>query len=334
MKVFLTKRSYFTFRGVRSGEIDVLGKSVFMRMKQLLQAEDATSFAGEGVVLDPVYPFLTREKLLSYLEEREGSYRFEGGFLVRPGEKISSVPRTGTGCMGPKLFSLADLPSVLAYAARENAARHIAAGALVEEGAIVGSDVILGKGAIVRSGSLLCGKCVIGEGAEITCSCLKDSEVGAGSTVLSSTLVGAKVGAFCTVGPYAFLRAGSVVEDNCRIGDFVEIKNAHIGKGTKAAHLAYVGDADVGKQVNIGCGAVFVNYDGKKKNRTRVGDFCFIGSNCNLIAPLELGDGAFVAAGSTLTKSLAGEDFCIARAREVIKPMRGKRYYDPSGQQP
>lgn len=330
MKIFLTKKSYFTFRGVESYNLDLLGKSAYTLMKERLSAADEEEFAGEGAVLDPVYPFLTREKLLTYLEGREGSYRFPGGILLRAGEPISETPRMGPVLFGPSLFSLADLPGVLSEAERESAALHLANGALVEEGARVDYTALLGKGSIVRRGSIVRGRSVIGENAELVASDVLDSEIGAGTVVKYSMLLSAKVGKDCTVGPYAYLRAGSEVQGGCRVGDFVEVKNAKIGRGTKVSHLAYVGDADVGERVNIGCGAVFVNYNGREKSRTKVGDRCFIGSNCNLIAPLTIGDGAFIAAGSTLTLDLNSEDFCIARPREVIKPQRGKKYYDPN----
>lgn len=329
MKIFLTKKSYFTFRGIKSADWNVLGKSVYELMRERLCAEEAEKFTGEGIVLDPVFPFLTRERLFYYIDGREGSYRFAGGFVARAGEQTSETPRAGAGELGLSLFSLSDLPAVLAEAAKESAALHIARGALVEEGAQVDYTAVLEKGALVTKGSRVRGRSKIGENAEIVCSDVEDSEIGAGTTVKYSFLTGAKTGKGSTVGPYAYLRAGSVVGDGCRIGDFVELKNASIGNQTKVSHLSYVGDADVGERVNVGCGAVFVNYNGREKQRTKVGNGCFIGSNCNLIAPLEIGDGAFLAAGSTLTKDLSPEDFCIARPRETVKPRRGKQYYDP-----
>ena len=111
-----------------------------------------------------------------------------------------------------------------------------------------------------------------------------------------------------------------VIGKKCRIGDYVELKNSVIGDGCKISHLSYVGDCEMGESCNIGCGVVFVNYDGKDKFKTRVGSNVFIGSNSNLIAPLDIGDGAFIAAGSTLTDSVGGGSLAIARARQVNKP--------------
>lgn len=326
MKICLKKRSYFTFRGKPSYELDLLGKTAYDLMKERLGAEEDDG-KGERIVLFPAYPFLTIEELMSYVEGREGSYSFPGGYILR-GAPMTASPRMQP--LAPGLFTLTDYSNALAYAVRESAKLHMREGALVETGAIVSFTVKLGRGTAVRRGAYVLGNSVVGENAEIGAgSCLKDSTVGEGSTVLSSVLTGASVGKNCEVGPWAYLRPGTAVGDGCRIGDFVELKNAQVGGECKIAHLAYVGDAALGKRVNVGCGAVFVNYDGRTKSRTTVGDGCFIGSNCNLIAPISLGDGAFVAAGTTLTRSLEEEDFCVGRCRETIKTHRGREYYDP-----
>ena len=115
------------------------------------------------------------------------------------------------------------------------------------------------------------------------------------------------------------MRPNSKVGDNVKIGDFVEIKNATIDNGTKVAHLTYVGDADVGKNVNFGCGTVVVNYDGKNKHRSTIGDDVFIGCNTNLVSPVKVNDGAFTAAGSTITDEVPENALAIARAKQVNK---------------
>lgn len=329
MKVCLLKKSFFTFRGIESYDLDLLGKTVYEHMKELLRAEDM-EYDCERVVLYPVYPFLTRERLFSYLDEREGSYCFPGGYVIRSGCPLSESPRKSALPFGRGLFSLADFPSMIARAAQESASYHAGKGALIEEGAEVSFLAEISEGAIVRKGAKIVGKCVIGRNAEIGAgSEIVESEIGADTVVKNSVAIGVKVGERCSVGPNAYLRPGSVIQDDCRIGDFVEIKNAKVGRGTKIAHLTYVGDAELGSQVNVGCGVVFVNYDGKKKTKTIVGDRCFIGSNCNLIAPLTVGDGAFLAAGTTLTHDLGANDFCIGRCRESVKPDRAERYYSP-----
>ena len=137
---------------------------------------------------------------------------------------------------------------------------------------------------------------------------------------------GAKVGRGARVGPFANLRAGAEIGDRCRVGDFVEIKNAFVGEGSKVSHLAYIGDARVGKNVNVGCGVVFCNYDGRKKHFSEVGDGAFIGSNVNLVAPVKIGAGAFVAAGTTVTRDVPAGACVIGRVRqEESEGIRKKR---------
>ena len=181
------------------------------------------------------------------------------------------------------------------------------------------------QGAKIAPGVTIEGQSVIGEGAVIRPGCIiEDSVIGARTEVTASVLTGAKVGEDCTVGPFAYLRKGADIADGCRIGDFVEVKNARVGEGTKVAHLTYVGDCEIGKGCNIGCGVVFVNYDGKRKNRTVVGDRCFIGSNCNIIAPVSIKDGCYIAAGTTVTDDVGKDDLVIGRVRQVVKPGRAR----------
>lgn len=181
------------------------------------------------------------------------------------------------------------------------------------------------QGAKIAPGVIIEGRSVIGEGAMIRPGCIiEDSVIGARTEVTASVLTGAKVGEDCTIGPFAYLRNGADIADGCRIGDFVEVKNARVGEGTKVAHLTYVGDCEIGKGCNIGCGVVFVNYDGKRKNRTVVGDRCFIGSNCNIIAPVSIKDGCYIAAGTTVTDDVGKDDLVIGRVRQVVKPGRAR----------
>ena len=123
------------------------------------------------------------------------------------------------------------------------------------------------------------------------------------------------------------MRPKCVVGDHCRIGDFVELKNSVLGEGTKVSHLTYVGDSDVGVRVNFGCGTVTTNYDGKKKYRCTVGDDVFLGCNTNLIAPVTVGDGAYTAAGSTITDDVPPGALAVARARQENKPGWTKRLF-------
>lgn len=184
---------------------------------------------------------------------------------------------------------------------------------------VVEDTVLISSGAKVMPFCRLTGNTVVRAGAMIEASYLCDTVVEEGSTVVMSHLADSVVGKGSTVGPFARLR-GAHVGDGCRVGDFVEIKNAVMGDGAKSAHLAYVGDAEVGARTNVGCGTVFCNYDGKHKHRIRVGNDCFIGANANLVAPLTIGDGAYVAAGTTVTRDMAEGEFAIGRVRQETRP--------------
>ncbi|QHW32161.1 bifunctional UDP-N-acetylglucosamine diphosphorylase/glucosamine-1-phosphate N-acetyltransferase GlmU [Paenibacillus rhizovicinus] len=185
----------------------------------------------------------------------------------------------------------------------------------IEADVVIGSDTVIYPGTVLRGATVIGEDCVIGPNADIA-----DTTIGNGVTVKHAVSAEAEIGDECSVGPYAYLRPGSKLGIGVKIGDFVEIKNAELGNGTKVSHLSYVGDAKVGKDVNIGCGAITVNYDGYNKSLTEIGDNAFVGSNVNLIAPVKIGDGAYVVAGSTITHDVPENDVAIARERQVNKP--------------
>ncbi|MDF2926288.1 MAG: glmU [Paenibacillaceae bacterium] len=178
----------------------------------------------------------------------------------------------------------------------------------------IGADTVLLPGCSLRGQTVIGGDCLIGPGTEIT-----DSTVGDGVAIKQSVLLEAVVGNKVSIGPFAYLRPGARLADSVKVGDFVEIKNSVIGEGSKVPHLSYVGDSVVGAHTNIGCGVITANYDGFNKSTTEIGDHAFIGSNVNLIAPVKIGDGAFVVAGSTITKEVGANDMAIARTRQVNK---------------
>lgn len=187
----------------------------------------------------------------------------------------------------------------------------------------IGPEVVIGQDTVIEGGCTLLGSTAIGEDCVIGAfTRLVDTTVGNRVQIRQSVLEKAEIGADTTVGPFAYLRPGSVIGEHARIGDFVEIKNAVIGKGTKVSHLTYVGDSDVGEGVNFGCGTVTANYDGRKKHRTVIGDGAFIGCNTNLIAPVKIGDGAMTAAGSTITDEVPDGAMAIARERQTNKLKR------------
>lgn len=187
--------------------------------------------------------------------------------------------------------------------------------AVVEEGAVVFPNNYIGAGSVIKSGAVLRPNNII-----------ENSVVEEGAVVTASVLESAHVGKRAQVGPFCYMRAGAKVGEGCKAGDFVEIKNASLGDGTKASHLAYVGDCDVGAGCNVGCGVIFVNYDGKQKHRSKVGDRAFIGSNSNIIAPVNIGDDAYIAAATTITEDVPEAALVIGRSRQTVKEgkARGK----------
>ena len=191
----------------------------------------------------------------------------------------------------------------------------------------IGNDVTIEAGTTIYQGSLILGKtsigrnCVVGPNSEIFNSTLKD-----GSKLLHSVCYDSTLEENSSVGPFSHIRMNTVVGQDNRIGNFVEMKNSVIGPKTNVAHLTYVGDTDCGGGVNFGCGTVTVNYDGKNKYRTTIGDNVFIGCNSNLIAPVNIGSESFIAAGSTITDSIEENDFAIARAKQVTKKGYAKKF--------
>lgn len=184
----------------------------------------------------------------------------------------------------------------------------------IEESVIIGRDTILHPGVVLQ------GATVIGDECEILGTTrIRDSQISTGVYIDSSLIEESNVGAGTHIGPYAHLRPKSSLGSNVKIGNFVEVKNAIIQDGSKASHLSYVGDADVGKDVNIGCGVVFVNYNGISKSRSVIGDHAFVGSNSNLVAPVEVKEWGYIAAGSTITSDVGEGELSIARARQVNK---------------
>lgn len=157
-------------------------------------------------------------------------------------------------------------------------------------------------------------------------SYISNATIQDGATIDSSKIVDSEVGANTVIGPMSHLRNHTCVASDVRVGNFVEFKNTNFGQGSKCAHLTYIGDSDVGKKVNFGCGVVTVNYDGKNKFRTTIKDGAFIGSNVNLIAPVTVGENALLAAGSTIDKDIADGDMGIARNRVEIKKGYGHKY--------
>ncbi len=191
----------------------------------------------------------------------------------------------------------------------------------------IGKNVEIGKNVTIYENTRIEGNSVIGDDVIIFPNCyIKDSIIENGANIDSSRLESAFVGEDCQIGPYARLRPNAKICKGAKIGNFVEIKNSTIGERSKVSHLAYVGDADIGKDCNIGCGVIFVNYNGKIKQRSFIGDDCFIGSNSNIIAPIVVENKSFICAGTTVTENVKTDSFVIGRVRQEIKENRAHRY--------
>ncbi|MGI6084302.1 MAG: bifunctional N-acetylglucosamine-1-phosphate uridyltransferase/glucosamine-1-phosphate acetyltransferase [Acetivibrionales bacterium] len=187
------------------------------------------------------------------------------------------------------------------------------------ETCIIHNRVKIGKDTVIHPGTILEGDTAIGGNCHIgPYSRIEDSIVGDGVHFMNSVMIQSRIGNNTKVGPFAYIRPGSNIGEDIKVGDFVEIKNSNIGNNSKIPHLSYIGDADIGEHVNVGCGAVVVNYNGKEKNRTSVGDHAFVGCNVNLVSPVVINDYAYIAAGSTITDEVPEYALAIARSRQTI----------------
>ncbi len=178
----------------------------------------------------------------------------------------------------------------------------------IEENVKILGDSFVGDGCVLKSGTVLI-DAVLGDGCEVEKSKIEKSQFGKN----------------CKIGPFANVRLGCIVADEVKVGAFVELKNATIARGCKMAHLSYVGDVELGENVNIGCGVVFANFDGKEKHHSKVGNNVFLGCNVNVIAPVEIADDTYVCAGTTVTKNTEEGDFVIGRVRQENKPQRSPK---------
>lgn len=187
----------------------------------------------------------------------------------------------------------------------------------------IGQDTLIESGVSLKGSTKIGSYSTIGSNSEIISSTIADHV-----EIRQSVLEFANVEENVTVGPFAHLRAKSVLKEGAHIGNFVEVKNSVVGKNSKAGHLTYIGDADIGTDVNVGCGTVFVNYDGKNKFRSTIGNDVFIGSGSNIVAPVTVGDRAIIAAGSTVNSDVPEEALAIARSRQENKDKYWKRFKD------
>lgn len=184
----------------------------------------------------------------------------------------------------------------------------------------ISADAKIGSDTIIYPGTMIYGNSIIGMGSTIGPNTeIIDSEIGNDTVIKQSVVHESKIGHSTSVGPFAHIRPASTLGDEVRIGNFVETKKVTFGNGSKASHLSYIGDAEIGQGVNLGCGSITVNYDGKNKFKTTIEDNVFVGCNSNLIAPVTVKKGSYIAAGSTITDEVPEDSLAIARARQVNK---------------
>ena len=184
----------------------------------------------------------------------------------------------------------------------------------IDQTVVIGHNTVIYPGTFIRGNTVIGCFCTIGPNCQLDDVIIEDH-----ATINSSVIKDAKIGSYTTIGPYTHIRPGTDIGEHCKIGAFAEVKNSKIGHHTSAAHLAYIGDSDIGCHVTLGCGSVTVNYDGKKKARTTIKDNAFIGCNTNLIAPVTIHEGAYTAAGSTITQDVPANALGIARERQANK---------------
>ncbi len=265
--------------------------------------------------------FAALEKVTNHNSQQEYYLTDVIGILVRENEVVEgyAVPDVRESIGVNDRIALSEAEQMM----RERIVRgHMLGGVTIIDpsSTYIGAEVTIGSDTVIYPGTFLSGKTVIGEDCIIGPSAqIEDSIILDGAKVKQSVLSQAEVGRESTVGPFAYLRPGTKLGSKVKVGDFVEIKNASLDDGAKVSHLSYVGDAKVGKNVNIGCGAITVNYDGYNKSITEIEDDAFVGSNVNLIAPVKVGKGAYVVAGSTITQAVPENDLAIARARQENK---------------
>lgn len=235
--------------------------------------------------------------------------------------RLSAPERVGdVSVRGIRIMDFVDQSDALSRLREKSAADWMAAGVRIDDPKLtaIGVNVRIGAGTHLIGQVRLDGRTVIGEGVTIIDSHIGDSTIGNGVRIDHAVIESAVMEDGSNIGPYAHLRPKAHLGRNVHIGNFVEVKNATMGEGTKAGHLAYIGDADIGSGVNVGCGVVFVNYDGKRKHRSVIEDGAFLGSNANIVAPVHVEPEGYIAAGSTITDDVDAGALAIERAEQRV----------------
>lgn len=321
----------FRFKEERYPHVKVAGRTLkgvqdyFLQNVTEIEKESDISADVEGYycVLYNDTPLVNEKFLDSLAEECEAlhtCYKIGDGYITKKGYEGNFKPCENV--LAFQIKRLSDVSFVAGYLKKYIMNKYADRDVIIYDPSTtyIDLDVTIEDGVIIHPMVVLSGKTYVHKNAVLfPNSELIDTEVGENVDVRSTYALEAKIGNNTTVGPFACLRKGANIGAYCRVGDFVEIKNSNIADGVKMAHLAYVGDSDVGENTNIGCGSVFANYNGVTKNRCYVGSNVFIGANTNLVAPVTVNNGAFIAAGSTITQDIPEGNLCIARSRQVFK---------------
>lgn len=303
--------------------------------------EDLSNTEGKTLLLSPLYPLAKKKDYLSILEnaDEDGAVMLDEDGLCQifmlPNNRLKDFENCDFKALSveksisKKVDEYKDIPEVTkALQTRIN-------NKLIEKGVniidpssvFISPGVTIDKGTIIYPNVVIEGRCLIGKNNIINGSTyLYNVVIGDNNNIMSSRITDSIIHNNVSVGPNAHIRNDADINDDVRVGNYVEIKNSKIGSGTKIAHLAYVGDATIGDEVNIGCGAITINYDGSKKYQTIIKDHAFIGSNSNLIAPVTIGEYAVVAAGSTIDVDVNEGDLAISRLYQTNKKGYGYKY--------
>ncbi|MBQ6820641.1 MAG: bifunctional UDP-N-acetylglucosamine diphosphorylase/glucosamine-1-phosphate N-acetyltransferase GlmU [Clostridium sp.] len=264
------------------------------------------------------------ESLLNSLEElsndnNQGEYYLTDviGILKRKDKKVGALAIDYDETIGVNSrVQLAEAEEILRKRINK---RHMENGVtLIDPNSIyIGDDVVIGRDTIIYPGNVIEGNTTIGEDVTLyPNSRISNSIISNNVEIQSSVVIDSEIGEGTTVGPFAYIRPESIIGKHARIGDFVEIKKSTIGDNTKVSHLTYIGDAEVGRGCNFGCGTVVVNYDGKNKTVTKIGDNSFIGCNTNLVSPVSVENNTYIAAGSTIVNDVKEGELAVARAKQ------------------
>ncbi len=303
-------------------------------VQSLEEAIKVLGFEGDLLLIDDVYPFLSKDSIELMLEKENA--RINDTHTIKL--KMADLSNIAKIKFDKVMVASRDLEKVESMAKVRELNRDLKAkintyhlnngvNLIDPDHTYIGIDVKIEKGVTIEGGVTLAKRTTVKKGSYLTSGTyLANAKIGENTTILASRITDSEVGNKVTIGPNSHLRMHTKVHDEVRIGNFVEFKNTDFGYKSRCAHLTYLGDSIVGEDVNIGCGVVTCNYDGAHKFKTIIGDHSFIGSNANLVAPVKIGSNVLIAAGSTITSDVEEGAMGIARSRQSNKPEYGYKY--------